>query len=973
MSDASTVLRFITVRPPRKPTEGELESGFVMYDARLEAPLVARLAAARKHKESRKAMRAALAEFERSKRFLKTPQDVVDRAGALVSLGDWLARHHLHVTGESLAWILEEQAPTVAADVESELWENLICHTLVGGISETRESLMAALRAVNVVRRAQGKLHDAQIRRLAMATVVLPQATLSSREHRDRTRGKGTPHEGERKAGADDRLRDYRDARHELEELYRAEIDREREEVRSKTVTPNVRSCERPQESPPTGRTAHDSVLNRLDAGVHANASAATQRVLGSLRASGISRIPAAIKMLDQRMAGETRMRMEKAVPHRAVVFSGGSLWAESSRPGHAHERAPHADEGRADTEYYLMYESDECRIKPLGIADFRRIEQQIWCYEPGEVAHIENVLQGETRDRTTRFLRRSENIFTAETVEETVKERDTQTTDRFEMEREIEKTVKEDMSFELGVKIAGKFGVVDIQTNTNFALAQSTAESDRSATRYAKEVVDKSAEKITRRVREERVQKILEEYEETNRHGFRNETNEPIVGLYRWVDKIYLAKVVNYDKRLMLEFMVPEPAAFHLHAMADAPVSDTLTLQLPTDPRSEEALELLNMNPIKSHKDIAEWNYAAWAAAYDAKVTPAPELTLTVAKAFNRDGMDHDVEFSDSKSELKVPDGYEAFSFSCHFGMHAENHDGGPNWVTVIVGQEPYFSTQGNWFTGALSGIDDIVPLAVMGRTRMYGVSVEVVCLRKAATYEQWQIKTYEAILAGYQNKLTAYQTALAEARTRAEQRIRGTNPLLNRQIERTELKKGCIRLMDINCDPIASEAMKDDQDCRYPEFHCCEAIEDGNYVQFVEQAFEWSLMTYLFYPYFWGRKCNWKRIYQIEEPDPLFLGFLQAGYAKVVVPVREGYNDAVMRFLVDNQPWNGKQAPGIDSPLYLAIANELKETVGEIDESIQPWEVRLPTTLTVLQCESGCVPGEGLPCRRNDAGNGS
>jgi hypothetical protein len=59
----------------------------------------------------------------------------------------------------------------------------------------------------------------------------------------------------------------------------------------------------------------------------------------------------------------------------------------------------------------------------------------------------------------------------------------------------------------------------------------------------------------------------------------------------------------------------------------------------------------------------------------------------------------------------------------------------------------------------------------------------------------------------------------------------------------------------------------------------------------------------------------------------------------------------------------------PGIDSEMYLAIANEMKEPVGTIDPDVQPWEVTVPTTLAVLQCESGCVPGSGLPCPGLDA----
>jgi len=156
----------------------------------------------------------------------------------------------------------------------------------------------------------------------------------------------------------------------------------------------------------------------------------------------------------------------------------------------------------------------------------------------------------------------------------------------------------------------------------------------------------------------------------------------------------------------------------------------------------------------------------------------------------------------------------------------------------------------------------------------------------------------------------------------------------------------------------------MKDNQECHYPEFDCCEAIRDGSYVQFVEQCFEWRLMTYIFFPYFWGRKCNWQKIYQLDDIDPIFLSFLQAGFARVVVPVAPGYEHAALRFLADSTLWVGGGIPGVDDPLYRSVVNEMLEEVGDVDDSIEPWKIRVPTTLTVLQCDSGCVPGNGLPC---------
>lgn len=989
MGATTTIFRFVTVRNPRKATEDEIDTGFVYYDDKIGAQVMTDVAehgraahgegnARERRTRRRNAMRGVLRKFRDSKDYLRTVSDAQSKAGALIAFGEYLARNNTTVTKADIEKYLHDHDVKVDLETMRLLWNNLLTYTFVGGISETREAIIGAIRAAKVVTFDKHALTDAVARRLALATVVLPSAVQINGDHLERrTPNERPPHEDKKKRvlTVKQRLADYETAYNELV----AHRDNELEKERAKPVRP----LQMPKVDgtgclhPPPGHDESDAAEvprgTLVDEHALRSVSNTTRGVLESLRIQPGSRIAYAIKRIADTAASDGRKLWEGVSPSTKVVAAGGSLWTyEPTDATHDHRRPmpdgdnPELDRGnRIDVEYAGMYDTDECRIKPLGIADFRRVEQEIWCYEPGEVAHIENIMIGETRERVTRFLRRTENIFTTETEEEVTKERDTQTTDRFEIEKETEKIVKEDISFDLGVQVTAQYGVVKIQADTNFAYAQSTSESDKASSKYAKEITDRAKERVVKRVREEQIKKVLEEFEETNKHGYTNANgNAHIVGLYRWVDKIYQAKIVNYGKRLMFEFLVPEPAAFHLYAMTKSAIENTLPMEKPIDPRSDEALTVLNLQPLGSHLDINVSNYALWAAAFGVKVDPIPEPTLTISKAYSRDGMDHTIQFSDAKTDFKVTDGYEASSFYATYGLHSEDHDGGPNWITVVIGRNSRFTTSGGSFSGSLSGEDDFIPINIMGRTRMYGLNVEVNLTRKQQTYEAWQVKTFGAIIKGYEDKLGAYLTALAEAKAKAESIIKGTNPLLNRQIEQMELKKACIRMMDIDCEPLASEAMKDHQDCDYPEFDCCEAMRDKNYVQFVEQAFEWNLMTYLFYPYFWGRKCNWKKIYQLEDTDPLFLAFLQAGFARVVVPVREGYNDAALRWLVDNQPWNGGSAPGVDSDMYLSIVNEMKEPVGEIDLSVEPWPIRVPTTLTVLQAESGAAPGQGLPC---------
>ncbi|QYS90008.1 hypothetical protein [Flavobacterium davisii] len=56
----------------------------------------------------------------------------------------------------------------------------------------------------------------------------------------------------------------------------------------------------------------------------------------------------------------------------------------------------------------------------------------------------------------------------------------------------------------------------------------------------------------------------------------------------------------------------------------------------------------------------------------------------------------------------------------------------------------------------------------------------------------------------------------------------------------------------------------------------------------KFMEQAFEWQIMDYTFYPYYWGKREQWQEMYVSNSVDPLFRSFLQAGLARIIVTVK-------------------------------------------------------------------------------------
>ena len=131
---------------------------------------------------------------------------------------------------------------------------------------------------------------------------------------------------------------------------------------------------------------------------------------------------------------------------------------------------------------------------------------------------------------------------------------------------------------------------------------------------------------------------------------------------------------------------------------------------------------------------------------------------------------------------------------------------------------------------------------------------------------------------------------------------------------------------------------------------------------VKFFEQAFEWNLMSYHFYPFYWAEKDNWADLYNINNiDDPTFRAFLRSGMARVIVTVRPGFEEAVNWYMLTGQIWNGGQVPTLDDDLFVSIIEELRNQEGEVEET---WESRVPTSLTVIQAGSIGLNAEGLPC---------
>jgi hypothetical protein len=737
----------------------------------------------------------------------------------------------------------------------------------------------------------------------------------------------------------------------------------------------------------PTGRAARGrSAGFALPAEAVATLSAPTREALDAVGANG-GRVDVAkaISLLDRR-AGDLARRLHadtgsaggvvrvgnQLVP--AGTFDGTLRPFPFPRPPKPLRPGPCPPRPATTPDAGITVPSGSGEARVLGMADLMVLEQSLLRYELGEIAHIENVLLNERRSRKFRTATTTERTELVETETIETKEHDLSSTERFELQTESQTVVNQQASSEMGITVSASYGPsVEVTANYNVASTTSREESSRAAATYAREVTTKAVQRVQQRALKRRFVRTVTETEETNQHGFDNRGGQgDIVGVYRFVDKIYRAQVVNYGKRLLLEFLVPEPAAFLRYAMTRRPLDETFPPK--PEPPGYCLADGTSFAPLQP-TDVTRDNYTYWAGKYGAQdVTPPPPQFVIAQEAKKSPEemptINTDVKVNSDLLDVTISDGY--LCQSAFVNLYGETQ-AGPHKLVIQVQDKQTFYTEptDDGFTWALR-VEPTPKLSVTLnalRFHNYEMLVTVFCTLSKEKYEEWQLKTYASIMGAYADQKSRYDTAVAEARLRAEDAaVTGSNPALNRERERTELKKGCIALLTGQRFDVFDAVGRNVAPFGYPEVDFAEAKAEAPWVQAFEQAFEWNNMTYVFYPYFWGSKAEWPALAQLSDGDPLYASFLQAGAARVQVPARPGFDDQVVSYMSTKKLWtaaegavvSGGDGKGEDEELHISVLDELRSQTGNND-------VEGVGTVSVIQ-GSAAVTGDDTAFTKDD-----
>lgn len=613
--------------------------------------------------------------------------------------------------------------------------------------------------------------------------------------------------------------------------------------------------------------------------------------------------------------------------------------------------------------------------IRAAGIAELLLVKQHLKAYEAVDIAHVENVLIGETKSRSHRLLERTEETFIRETETTHEQQKELETADRYELNRETSQTIRESLNIGVDLSVSGRYGpAVEFSNNFQMDYQRATEESVKNASTFAKNVVSRSLDRITERVREERIRKVTQEMEETNLHELHNKTDRHIRGIYQFLEKVYEAQIFNYGVRQIFDFMVPEPASF-IWWMQRRPDSG---LSLPPPPTPLDQL-ITNASEINEY-NVGSGAYLTLAARYGALDVDLPPPNYKMLIVGSHHGQDDASEtgqpHSSTRLDVTIPEGYRPVRAEARLSTFSDNDPrvsvtiqrANQVWnpfkgVDLSAGH--HLQTDPTLLFDLTADSHDLTDqklgVSLMAwETNTYTVDLNIVCARTVDGLARWKLATYKKIRQAYEEKVRQYEQTVKTLRAESEARIAaaardfGRAPSENQITIRNELKKHCLSIMTQQWFDSFS-ATDDGTPTRPPQFDLQRAEDEGSFIRFFEQAFEWEQTQWIFYPYFWARRDTWPDRFARQDVDPVFREFVQAGAARVVVPVRPGFEVAITHFVETGKIWSGTGTPpDINSPLYVSIIEEIRDRTnapkGEkpVGES---WDVRLPTPLVYLR----------------------
>lgn len=491
-----------------------------------------------------------------------------------------------------------------------------------------------------------------------------------------------------------------------------------------------------------------------------------------------------------------------------------------------------------------------------------------------------------------------------------------------------IENESKRASAFNFSSSVSGGFGPV----STSLAIGLSQTSDNREAIKQTAQRAREITEKASARARQEhKVSAKLETEQGVEDSSYRtiqnpSDTQAMRIDYYRMMRK-WRTDLYRYGLRLTFDMAIPIPGArlwslYRRVRALDSEIAAPFVFSLKPD-------------------DITEANWQQKAGEYGAALDAPPDAYIPLTQA----------------KTLSAPQGgNEMFTFVppenylLDMEVKGEVMWHGPGGAmppimlppnTLVNDTAPVGTLGGGGsfeFSGPASGSSRQATFTIIFASTTLLATLRMGARPSQAFFDNWQTRSWAALRDA---AFTAHQQRIARLQAERDQlwmALTNKDTLTLRRLEREELIREALHwLIGPDFDPTPWNAENvvnkiiDLQASPYGVWgpfgqvtkltaqEWATAAGFGDFVKFIHQAVEWENLLYFLYPYFWGSETLARERMLFEHPDPMHREFLRAGYARVVVPVRPGFEQSFTE-LLDSGIFSG---PG-NSP-YMTIADEI------------------------------------------------
>lgn len=458
--------------------------------------------------------------------------------------------------------------------------------------------------------------------------------------------------------------------------------------------------------------------------------------------------------------------------------------------------------------------------------------------------------------------------------------------------------------AFNVSVSVSGGYGPVSGTVNTGYSVSDSAS----NALQYTLNRSNSITKKASARSRKEhktsfRLAKKSQVEDQTVRIMRNPDPFNPVRYDFYQVMRKWRVDLHQYGVRLTYDLTIPEPAGELL-----APYLELEQIRN----ELEKGFSFL-VNP----QYVNRLNYVYYATQYGIELEPPPPLVVSVQTTKLSGPWPSEEWLLAHLDELHVavPEGYQYLDASLK--QYRTWFDGPSDAARKAKVYNPHPNP----------GLTADIAFPILGDD-VSGIltSARVWFVLHEDREKAWRVKAYQAIRdAAYKAYLENRQT-LEQRYERIKAKLGGRDALTLRKMEREELMKGVLRWLfgpGFQFAPKgASQPYFDSNGAVVSENLQSAVLDHGELVSFLHQAIEWENLNSFLYPYFWSPRERWDQRLRLEHNDAIHEAFLRAGAARVVLPIRPGWEKAFLSVLATGKP---DGLDGTDHP-YLTIAEELE-----------------------------------------------